>query len=81
MDLQTLALDKPALFVAFLVVLLSGCKWYFRGTSFKGPYSDLTGKFAIVTGGNSGIGMETVKMLSRKGCNVMIGGRDRKKSL
>jgi len=33
---------------------------------------DLTGKVAVVTGGNSGIGLETVRALSYAGCNVVL---------
>lgn len=37
---------------------------------------DLTGKFAIVTGGGTGIGLETVKTLSKAGATVIVGARD-----
>jgi NAD(P)-dependent dehydrogenase (short-subunit alcohol dehydrogenase family) len=37
---------------------------------------DLTGKIALVTGGNSGIGYETVKTLADKGAQVVVGARD-----
>jgi NAD(P)-dependent dehydrogenase (short-subunit alcohol dehydrogenase family) len=37
---------------------------------------DLTGKVAIVTGGNSGIGFETVKALSDIGAHIVVGARD-----
>ena len=33
---------------------------------------DLTGKVAVVTGGNSGIGLETVRALCYAGCNVVL---------
>jgi NAD(P)-dependent dehydrogenase (short-subunit alcohol dehydrogenase family) len=36
---------------------------------------DLTGKIAIVTGGNSGIGLETVKALADAGAQVVVGAR------
>lgn len=36
----------------------------------------LTGKTAIVTGGNSGIGYETVKTLADAGAHVIVGARD-----
>ncbi|CAG7849106.1 SubName: Full=Related to Oxidoreductase, short-chain dehydrogenase {ECO:0000313/EMBL:CCA71095.1} [Serendipita indica DSM 11827] len=36
---------------------------------------DLSGRVAIVTGGNRSIGLETVYMLLRKNCNVWIAGR------
>lgn len=37
---------------------------------------DLTGKIALVTGGNSGIGFETVKTLAGAGTQVIVGARD-----
>jgi NAD(P)-dependent dehydrogenase (short-subunit alcohol dehydrogenase family) len=37
---------------------------------------DLTGKIAVVTGGNSGIGYETVKALAHAGAQVIVGARD-----
>src|ERR1700761_1106174 len=41
---------------------------------------DLNGKIAIVTGGNSGLGLETVKILAAAGAQVMIGARDTSKT-
>lgn len=35
----------------------------------------LNGKVAVITGGNSGIGLETCKALSSAGCRVVIGSR------
>lgn len=35
----------------------------------------LKGSFALVTGGNSGIGTETVKALAHAGCRVLMGSR------
>lgn len=37
---------------------------------------DLTGKIAIVTGGGTGIGLETVKTLSKAGATVIVPARD-----
>ncbi|GHE32137.1 oxidoreductase [Sphingobacterium griseoflavum] len=41
---------------------------------------DLTGKTALVTGGNTGIGYETVLALYEKGANVTLAARDEKKA-
>jgi NAD(P)-dependent dehydrogenase (short-subunit alcohol dehydrogenase family) len=41
---------------------------------------DLTGKIAIVTGGNTGIGLETVKTLTGAGATVIVPARDIEKA-
>jgi NAD(P)-dependent dehydrogenase (short-subunit alcohol dehydrogenase family) len=41
---------------------------------------DLTGKVVIVTGGNTGIGLETVKTLSKAGATVIVPARNVKKA-
>jgi NAD(P)-dependent dehydrogenase (short-subunit alcohol dehydrogenase family) len=41
---------------------------------------DLKGKIAIVTGGNTGIGLETVRTLSKAGATVIVPARDIKKA-
>ncbi|WP_431241358.1 SDR family NAD(P)-dependent oxidoreductase [Flavobacterium sp. P21] len=41
---------------------------------------DLTGKIAIVTGGNTGIGLETVKALAGVGATVIVAARDVEKA-
>ncbi len=40
---------------------------------------DLSGKTAIVTGANSGIGIETARELARKGARVVLACRSREK--
>ncbi|KAJ8721338.1 hypothetical protein PYW07_002113 [Mythimna separata] len=37
---------------------------------------DLSGKYALVTGSNAGIGYETAKSLARHGCNVLFANRN-----
>jgi NAD(P)-dependent dehydrogenase (short-subunit alcohol dehydrogenase family) len=41
---------------------------------------DLTGRVAIVTGGNGGIGLGMAQALARAGCNVSIWGRNQAKN-
>ena len=41
---------------------------------------DLTGKTAIITGGNTGIGLETVKTLAAAGATVIVPSRDVEKA-
>ena len=41
---------------------------------------DLNGKIAIVTGGNTGIGLETVKTLANAGATVIVPARDIEKA-
>lgn len=42
---------------------------------------DLKGKVAVVTGGNSGIGLSIVTALAQAGCHIVIGARNQKRSL
>lgn len=44
--------------------------------TLKSPQVDLNGKVAMVTGGNSGIGLETALQLARQGCTVFIACRN-----
>jgi len=55
----------------------------FNGTSTAAEVLigiDLTGKIAIVTGGNTGIGLETTKALAAAGATVIVPARDIEKA-
>jgi retinol dehydrogenase-12 len=41
---------------------------------------DLAGRYAIVTGANTGLGLETTRVLSRRGCHVTMACRDLEKA-
>ena len=51
------------------------CKW----TTLDMP--DLTGKVAIVTGGNAGLGFQSAMVLAQAGCRVVIGCRSNEKGV
>jgi NAD(P)-dependent dehydrogenase (short-subunit alcohol dehydrogenase family) len=70
-------LQDLLIFTSILVLAVLVLKAFFRGGHFKVPKVDLAGKYAVVTGGNSGIGAETVKVLCGLGCEVIIGARSK----
>jgi NADP-dependent 3-hydroxy acid dehydrogenase YdfG len=41
---------------------------------------DLRGKVIVVTGGHSGIGLETTRVLSNAGASIIVGARDLQKA-
>ncbi|KAG1152466.1 hypothetical protein G6F37_002434 [Rhizopus arrhizus] len=53
--------------------------WSKRNYSFE-SIPDLTGKIAIITGSNSGIGKVCALEMARKGCTVILACRDDKKA-
>lgn len=63
-----------------IIILIYVLNRYFSGAQYKGQRPDLKNCTAIVTGGNTGIGKETVLALAQQGCNVVIGARDTAKS-
>ena len=42
---------------------------------------DLKGKTAVVTGGNSGIGLATATALAQAGSRIVVGSREQKRNL
>ncbi len=46
----------------------------------EGKHMDLKGKIAVVTGGNSGIGLAIAAALAHEGCNLVIAGRRQSKN-
>src|SRR5215831_4267470 len=53
----------------------------FDGTSHWTPddIPDQSGKTALITGANSGIGLETARVLARHGARVILAGRNQAK--
>lgn len=60
--------------ISFPAQLLSTIRAPFRGRNLKG-------KICVITGGTSGIGLATAKELVKRGCDVVLLVRDRKKAL
>ena len=50
------------------------------GSRLSYPEVDLSGKVAVVTGGNSGIGYETAKGLATMGAHTIIACRSRERA-
>ena len=50
------------------------------GNKLSYPAVDLSGKVAVVTGGNTGIGYETAKALAVMGAHTFIACRSREKA-
>ncbi len=61
--------------IGFITIgVIAGLKIYFRGGVCR-VRRDLHGKVAVITGGNAGVGRETVKALIKQGCRVIFGAR------
>lgn len=67
----------PAIVGIIVLVLL---RKFFKGGVFKISGINLKGKYAIITGGNTGIGEQTALELAKLGCSIIIGARDKSKS-
>lgn len=54
--------------------MAAGARWS------EGDVPDQAGRVAVVTGGNGGLGLETVRALVRRGAHVIVGARDLRKA-
>ena len=50
------------------------------GNKLSYPTADLSGKVAVVTGGNTGIGYETAKALAEMGAHTFIACRSQERA-
>ena len=67
--------NKAYLLGIGVAVGLALLKRYFTG-AYSPVSRNMHADIAVVTGGNTGIGRETVFLLARKGCTVIMGSRD-----
>ena len=69
-----------SIILGFVILILVFLKRYLNGpaTDLK---TDLTGKIVIVTGANAGIGLETSKLLLKRGAVVVFACRDEARTL
>eukprot|EP00823_Brevimastigomonas_motovehiculus_P002023 TRINITY_DN1311_c0_g1_i1.p1 TRINITY_DN1311_c0_g1~~TRINITY_DN1311_c0_g1_i1.p1 ORF type:complete len:389 (+),score=102.54 TRINITY_DN1311_c0_g1_i1:19-1185(+) len=73
--LTRFAFGGPLRAAIFLSIWLSAVRKLANGGKCT-IKKDLSGKVALVTGGNKGIGLKTAKNLSRLGCSIIIACRD-----
>lgn len=59
--------------IAGIVIVL--LKLYFKGSK-NNSHRDLTGQVVIITGSNTGIGLDTAKEVARAGAKVILACRD-----
>mmetsp|Transcript_11729 Transcript_11729/g.11362 ORF Transcript_11729/g.11362 Transcript_11729/m.11362 type:complete len:345 (+) Transcript_11729:131-1165(+) len=85
--MNTFTLVVVVLVAVFSIILPISFSYFFGGQAalyVSPPYGfndipDLTGKVAIVTGSNTGIGYVTARELARKGAKVIVACRNQKK--
>lgn len=74
-----MVLTTPNLNTIMNIFLVDG-RWWAQGGQFKKKNVRLTGKVAIITGGNTGIGKQTAIDLARRGARIYLACRDKKRA-
>jgi NAD(P)-dependent dehydrogenase (short-subunit alcohol dehydrogenase family)/FKBP-type peptidyl-prolyl cis-trans isomerase len=87
-DVELLSFAKPApvdsllgwaFTLAFVAVVAYALKGFFSGRANPHPRRDLAGQVVLITGANTGLGLETARELFFLNATVVISGRDQKR--
>ena len=73
------SLEEIVIYTVGAILTFILIRLYVRGGICRGN-RNMQGKVVVITGGNAGIGRETVEVLSGKDCTVVFGARDKVKS-
>lgn len=78
-SLAAIPLPMPLLAAAYGLTLAGIAKYIGAGGAVDDSKYDLTGKFSIVTGANTGMGYEAALVLAARGCDVIMACRSKQR--